>query len=201
MLSPWFFPHLFPHKQSFSKISSLIFSQKVFYIIISQISYVHRVFSMIFSQVSYVSHKFPRFPPENLHSSVPNFQPKQKRPVIDASGWNKLCVDCVDMIWWCLTWKRHFKLWFPSPNCSPQIRRAEPRDSIATAAWKAWDHMSMFLGLVWRLKSCWHQKIIGFSDVHGFFGNLEIQNLTAFGTLDVVGLEDGLMVLICVNFT
>ena len=145
--------------------------------------------------------KFPRFPPENLHSSVPNFQPKQKRPVIEASGWNKVCVDCVDMIWWCLTWKRHFKLWFPSPNCSPQIRRAEPRDSIATAAWKAWDHMSMFLGLVWRLKSCWHQKIIGFSDVHGFFGNLEIQNLTAFGTLDVVGLEDGLMVLICVNFT
>ena len=33
--------------------------------------------------------KFPRFPPENLHSSVPNFQPKQKRPVIEASGWNK----------------------------------------------------------------------------------------------------------------
>ena len=101
---PGFFPDLFPqdvvsmifsHTSShtnkvFPRLVPWSFHKKVFYIIISQISYVHCVFSMIFSQVSYVSHKFPRFPPENLHSSVPNFQPKQKRPVIEASGWNKL---------------------------------------------------------------------------------------------------------------
>lgn len=103
---------------------------------------------------------------------------------------------CFDDVWL----GKGTKLWFPSPNCSPQIRRAEPRDSIATAAWKAWTTCRCFWDLFGGSKACWHQKIIGFSDVHGFFGNLEIQNLTAFGTLDVVGLEDGLMVLICVNF-
>lgn len=32
-----------------------------------------------------------------------------------------------------------------------------------------------------------------------FVGNLEIQNLTTFGSLDVVGLEDGLMVYDGIN--
>ena len=50
----------------FSQVSYV--SHKI-YMKISQVSYVSHKIYMKISQVSYVSKKFPRFPPENLHSS------------------------------------------------------------------------------------------------------------------------------------
>ena len=60
------------------KISQVSYVSINIYMKISQVSYVSIKIYMKISQVSYVSKKFPRFPPENLHSSVPNFCCLQK---------------------------------------------------------------------------------------------------------------------------
>ena len=51
------------------KISQVSYVSRKIYMKISQVSYVSQKNSQKISQISYVNQKFPRFPPENLHSS------------------------------------------------------------------------------------------------------------------------------------
>ena len=103
IIFPWLLPrfvsircclHVFSHTSShtnkvFPRLVPWFFLKKFFTWLTPRSLTYTLFFPWFFPKFLTSAIKFPRFPPENLHSSVPNFQPKQKRPVIEASGWNK----------------------------------------------------------------------------------------------------------------
>ena len=106
IIFPWLLPrfvsircclHVFSHTSShtnkvFPRLVPWSFLKKFFTWLTPRSLTYTLFFPWFFPKFLTSAIKFPRFPPENLHSSVPNFQPKQKRPVIEASGWNKLYI-------------------------------------------------------------------------------------------------------------